>query len=376
MHDVTIAMPQVVPTSARGTDRILNKLRAETLQTRLNVEVHHQARALLGVLPEEEHERQALPPLLQRQRKRRPAASVAEEVGVWHLTCLSLSPEGSLLQRFGQLATRLTHRIAEEAPLLGPRPAAEPLEAGDEEQGLLLCPTTPLPTALGSGALPRQPSIMRARSSLAGPQGSVRSVPSADSEPVGRQRGRRGGGLETGNLPPPYTTNPGSLAVELTAMGPGVGSAAAPHQQALESREVTGDNGGPPVDLPDEAWWMGPDGMPPQLDLPSAPNAAAVPMCDPRGGDVAVGGGPKLVVEHCVMWQPSDLARLPEMDLGEGLSRRLHCYAHGGFMGAAISMLADPEYENIFLDSVAESSTDANKLALKVGKAFETPLPL
>ena len=52
---------------------------------------------------------------------------------------------------------------------------------------------------------------------------------------------------------------------------------------------------------------------------------------------------PILLVEYCVTWLPADLARLPELDLGEGLMRPLHCYAHGGFMGAAISMLADPE---------------------------------
>ena len=52
---------------------------------------------------------------------------------------------------------------------------------------------------------------------------------------------------------------------------------------------------------------------------------------------------PLLLVEYCVTWLPADLSRLPELDLGEGLMRPLHCYAHGGFMGAAISMLADPQ---------------------------------
>ncbi len=80
-------------------------------------------------------------------------------------------------------------------------------------------------------------------------------------------------------------------------------------------------------------------------------------------GDAAGGGrqdaparGPELVVEHCTFWLPADIARLPELDLGETLARRLHCYAHGGFMGVAISMLADPEWESILLEAVAGTS--------------------
>ena len=74
---------------------------------------------------------------------------------------------------------------------------------------------------------------------------------------------------------------------------------------------------------------------------------------------VAVPGAakdPLLLVEYCTTWLPPDLARLPELDLGDGLARPMHCYAHGGFMGAAISMLADPEWESILLDNVAETS--------------------
>ena len=66
---------------------------------------------------------------------------------------------------------------------------------------------------------------------------------------------------------------------------------------------------------------------------------------------------PLLVVEYCTTWLPYDLARLPELDLGDGLSRAMHCYAHGGFMGAAISMLADPEWENILLDSIKKTKS-------------------
>ena len=91
---------------------------------------------------------------------------------------------------------------------------------------------------------------------------------------------------------------------------------------------------------------------------------------DLKLASVAVPGAdkdPVILVEYCTNWLPSDLARLPELDLGEGLSRPMHCYAHGGFMGAAISMLADPEWENILLDSVAETST--LKVASQVGKS-------
>ncbi len=68
--------------------------------------------------------------------------------------------------------------------------------------------------------------------------------------------------------------------------------------------------------------------------------------------------GPLLLVEFCPAWQRLDIARLPELNLGETLARRLHCYAHGGFMGAAISMLADPAWESILLEAVAESNRD------------------
>ena len=68
---------------------------------------------------------------------------------------------------------------------------------------------------------------------------------------------------------------------------------------------------------------------------------------------------PLLMVEYCTSWLPPDLARLPELDLGDGLARAMHCYAHGGFMGAAISMLADPEWRHILIDSIKKTSSAA-----------------
>ncbi|GAX72857.1 hypothetical protein CEUSTIGMA_g312.t1 [Chlamydomonas eustigma] len=65
---------------------------------------------------------------------------------------------------------------------------------------------------------------------------------------------------------------------------------------------------------------------------------------------------PSLVVEYCLLWLPPTLARLPELDLSEPLSRSLHCYAHGGFMGAALSLMADPEWEYILMEAVGESN--------------------
>ena len=116
--------------------------------------------------------------------------------------------------------------------------------------------------------------------------------------------------------------------------------------------------------------------LPPAVSLPSSRRLASVasrrfngiPLEGEEGGvsvGIVEGGatwteesdGPLLVVEHCCSFLPPDLARLPELDLGEGLRRPLHCYAHGGFMGAAISMLADPNWEDILLQSVKDIST-------------------
>ena len=105
--------------------------------------------------------------------------------------------------------------------------------------------------------------------------------------------------------------------------------------------------------------------------VPPVNNAAGIQHANP--GDeghadpaflaVPVGSSedPLLMVEYCTSWLPPDLARLPELDLGDGLARAMHCYAHGGFMGAAISMLADPEWEHILLDTVHETVSLASK---------------
>ncbi|KXZ47420.1 hypothetical protein GPECTOR_35g858 [Gonium pectorale] len=55
----------------------------------------------------------------------------------------------------------------------------------------------------------------------------------------------------------------------------------------------------------------------------------------------------RLQLEYALLRLPGQLARLPELDLGSPLSRPLHCYGHGGFMGAALSMLADPVWATL-----------------------------
>jgi hypothetical protein len=76
---------------------------------------------------------------------------------------------------------------------------------------------------------------------------------------------------------------------------------------------------------------------------------------------IVAGSGPCIFIEHCTTFLPLNLVRLPELDLGEGLIRPLHSYAHGGFMGAAISMLADPDWEHILLEIVAASSGESKR---------------
>ncbi|KAG2491297.1 hypothetical protein HYH03_010303 [Edaphochlamys debaryana] len=59
-----------------------------------------------------------------------------------------------------------------------------------------------------------------------------------------------------------------------------------------------------------------------------------------------------LELDYCLVTLPPRLARLPELDLAQPLARPLHSYAHGGFMGAALSLLADPQWSEILLQSM------------------------
>ena len=65
---------------------------------------------------------------------------------------------------------------------------------------------------------------------------------------------------------------------------------------------------------------------------------------------------PLLVVEHCVLRVPLCESELPELELGTRLDPQLHCYAHGGFMGLAISLLADRTWRHIFMDDLGDKA--------------------
>ncbi|KAG2491295.1 hypothetical protein HYH03_010301 [Edaphochlamys debaryana] len=60
----------------------------------------------------------------------------------------------------------------------------------------------------------------------------------------------------------------------------------------------------------------------------------------------------ELLLDYCLVTLPPRLAHLPELDLAQPLARPLHSYAHGGFMGAALSLLADPQWSEILLQSM------------------------
>ncbi|GIL47068.1 hypothetical protein Vafri_3893 [Volvox africanus] len=61
-----------------------------------------------------------------------------------------------------------------------------------------------------------------------------------------------------------------------------------------------------------------------------------------------------LQMDYCVLTMPVALSRLPELELLCPLARPLHSYAHGGFMGAALSMLADPQWATILIETIGE----------------------
>ncbi len=93
------------------------------------------------------------------------------------------------------------------------------------------------------------------------------------------------------------------------------------------------------------------------VDVEAGPSLMPIPEPDgPSNEEDVFEPGPYLLVEHCINFLPPDLACLPEFDLGEGLSRSLHCYAHGGFMGAAISLLAEPDWKDILKEAMLEAS--------------------
>lgn len=57
---------------------------------------------------------------------------------------------------------------------------------------------------------------------------------------------------------------------------------------------------------------------------------------------------PTIVVEVSAALLPLAAAERPELDLVR-LNRRAHAYAHGGFMGLAISLVSDPDWRGVLL---------------------------
>ncbi|KAG2453730.1 hypothetical protein HYH02_001941 [Chlamydomonas schloesseri] len=65
-----------------------------------------------------------------------------------------------------------------------------------------------------------------------------------------------------------------------------------------------------------------------------------------------------ILLDYVVLTLPSSVARLPELELLPPLARQLHSYAHGGFMGAALSLLAEPRWATILSESMGEGGDD------------------
>ncbi|KAG1671867.1 hypothetical protein FOA52_003434 [Chlamydomonas sp. UWO 241] len=79
--------------------------------------------------------------------------------------------------------------------------------------------------------------------------------------------------------------------------------------------------------------------------------------------------GAVILVEFCAIRLDRGQARLPELELGKGLHRSLHCYAHGGFMGCALSLLADPEWEYILLSAIEDQEkANSRKIQMAIDK--------
>ncbi len=87
-----------------------------------------------------------------------------------------------------------------------------------------------------------------------------------------------------------------------------------------------------------------------EVGLGSQPAALA-----PGGGEEQP--GPTLVLEYLQSRLPESHAQLPEFNLGHCLLRPMHCYAHGGFMGLAISLLADDVWKDVLIRTAKEIST-------------------
>ena len=284
-----------MPTSARGTPGIFSKVQAKSLHATLHMDSANRMETRLDSLAEETGE-----------PGEQPGPGQRSATACWQQMALSLTASENMLQRIRRVASQASQRLSMA-------------HTGSHPGGLAPIGTRgPSSTTMAPTANPpsRQPSIMK----------GGRGMSTTSSFLPIKEHGTAGHGSA---VPlPSKLLRDASSEVQLT-----VNPAYAAHlgEDATEAA-VSG------VSIT-----MAPASA---MDVDLA--AVAVPGADKD---------PVILVEYCTNWLPSDLARLPELDLGEGLSRPMHCYAHGGFMGAAISMLADPEWENILLDSVAETNS-------------------
>ena len=309
------SMSQVTPEGATGTFGILNRVKARSLFTTLHIEnISARPAAYLGASTE--HDKEAGVQEWEDSGNRKRSGFL------WHQATLPLTAT-SPVARFVRMDWNLPGRLKSS---VGGSFQSVPIK---ETQSHSCCASGRQPVGYVSGG-PASPSCGPASPPADGPsgvKGSSLSIPSPEVE----------------SHPPPSGIEPSSLH---PTVGPG---------------------------FPDPS-----DGLLPSI---AAQDGVRMPLSTSRlciGGIMAKGresevvpeacGGPVLLVEHCSSFLPMDLARLPELDLREGLHRSLHCYAHGGFMGAAISMLADPDWEHILLESIKE--TGKGDVVVKVNDRF------
>ncbi|GAX72858.1 hypothetical protein CEUSTIGMA_g313.t1 [Chlamydomonas eustigma] len=257
----------------------------------------------------------------------------------WQKRVLPLNPRGDLLQKFSTLAGLITHNV-EVTPLL----LNSSIHAHTDgisvspHNPTLLNPSSPCKlaqqtslvrpyvTPLLQPGLPGQQSLCAYSYSPTAsllPQASSGCSPPTSHQSIAIEMGQ----MElTGCYP--------ASSVDVHLRATGVHSMAGTQREVVEEEDSVQQS--------------------PFEDLMSAPAATGM----------AAMNGPYMVVEYCLLWLPPTLARLPELDLSEPLSRSLHCYAHGGFMGAALSLMADPEWEHILMEAVEE--TGASPTALRM----------
>lgn len=70
-----------------------------------------------------------------------------------------------------------------------------------------------------------------------------------------------------------------------------------------------------------------------------------------------------LYLEYRVVYLAAGKCKLPEVALSRPLQKAAHIYAHGAFMGAALSLMSDPKWVSILRKLEAEAASTAARLA-------------